>query len=121
MNIEEEICALEVQGVFIKLSYDHYNDGTNCNFSIDFHKLGHNTMRYGDNHEFGDTANVLIAGIKFAKWFLEDEDRFKWFFYSKHETITEEGYANWLKCREVRTSAHMFLRESYVDKTYIDY
>lgn len=119
MDLIKELGELESKGVFIHLSYDHYKDGTNCNFSIEFTKTDNQTYWYGDNHEFGNVPQVLVAAVKLAKWFLEDEDRIKFFFISVAETVTEEGRANWGKWKDMVTQAHTYLRESYEDKDYV--
>ena len=89
MNIYNEIQKLEKRGVFICYCYDHYTTGTNCNFSIEFayrlpaNKSIHHSERkgkqyktglYGDNNEFGNTADTMVASIKIAKWLLKDNN-----------------------------------------------
>lgn len=100
--MKEAIRKLESLGVFIHLSYDHYKDGSNCSFSIEFTKQEAypekhlQTGWYGDNHEFGDTADCIECAIRFANWLLEDSNLY-WYFYNVKETVTKEGHANFIK------------------------
>ena len=66
---------LEENGVFIYYSYDHYQDGTNCNFSIEFRDYKQQTGWYGDNHEFGNVKEIMIFSRKLALWYLENPTR----------------------------------------------
>lgn len=107
INIEKELRALEAKGVFINLDYDHYKDGTNCNWSIEFRDLKQTNSQtgwYGDNNEFGDTVDCIKAAIKFANWLLE-KDHLYWYFYNVKETVTTEGHAAWMKHNEFMTLA----------------
>lgn len=96
MDIKSEIRKLEAKGVFISLSYDHYYNKpitTNCNFTIEFIKVKNilkQTEWFGDNHEFGDTADVLEAAIRIAKWLLRG-DRLKWYFHNSTNSNTKKG------------------------------
>jgi hypothetical protein len=70
---------LEESGVYIHYSPEHYKDGSNVNFSIEF--LDRETLNrvatgwYNDNHEFGDTSETMTASVKLALWYLEDPKR----------------------------------------------
>jgi len=68
----EELDYLEENNVFIHYSYDHYNNGTNCNFSIEFRNKNVSTGWYGDNHEYGNVRQVMIFSIKLAIWYLDN-------------------------------------------------
>lgn len=96
MNIYKEIRALEKKGVFIYYRPEYYGDGANYNFSIEFTKKGnmiHKTGLYGDNHEFGDASDVMVASIKIAKWFLKNGNLKKYLYYdSISSTITRSGH-----------------------------
>ena len=107
MDLAKEIRDLEAQGVFIHLSHEHYTNGSNCNWSIEFTKFqdkNNQTGWYGDNHEFGDTVDCYAAAFRLAKFLLID-DNLKWYFMGKHETVTPEGHANWMKYQEVLEQA----------------
>jgi len=116
MNIQEETRELEKQGVFIHYSHEHYTNGSNCNFSIEFtrHPYPHRpedhyqTGWYGDNHEFGDTADVLEASIKMAKWLLRGNN-LEWFFYNPNETVSEEGHKKWKIMQKKKDEFHDML------------
>lgn len=113
MDIAKEISNLERKGIFICLNYDHYPDGTNCNFSIQFTKTKNQTCWYGDNHEFGGTAETLIAAISFAKWFSEDDERIKWFFFNAKRERAQapdcDAHENWIKSREMAELAGAYI------------
>ena len=70
---------LEESGVYIHYSPEHYKDGSNVNFSIEF--LDRETLNrvatgwYNDNHEFGDASETMTASVKLALWYLEDPKR----------------------------------------------
>ena len=66
---------LEEQGVYIHYIPEHYNDGTNLNFSIEFRKYKTQTGWYNDNHEFGDVLDTMTSSILLAKWYLENPRR----------------------------------------------
>jgi hypothetical protein len=66
---------LEENGVFIYYSYDHYQDETNCNFSIEFRDYKQQTGWYGDNHEFGNVKEIMIFSRKLALWYLDNPTR----------------------------------------------
>jgi hypothetical protein len=71
-RILEHFDTLEQNGVFIHYNYDHYTDGTNCNFSIEFTNQKTQTGWYGDNHEFGEVKDVMLFSIKLALWYLDN-------------------------------------------------
>jgi hypothetical protein len=66
---------LEKKGVYIHYIPEHYDDGSNLSFSIEFRHHNKQTGWFNDNHEFGDVYNTMIKSIKLAKWYLEDIDR----------------------------------------------
>ena len=66
---------LEENGVYIHYIPEHYNDGTNLNFSIEFRKYKTQTGWYNDNHEFGDVLETMTSSILLAKWYLENPRR----------------------------------------------
>ncbi len=71
-RILDHFDTLEQNGVFIHYNYDHYTDGTNCNFSIEFTNQKTQTGWYGDNHEFGGVKDVMLFSIKLALWYLSN-------------------------------------------------
>lgn len=73
--ILESYSILEKHGVFIHYSPDHYEDGSNMLFSIDFTHQKTQTGWYNDNHEFGDVPRTLLCSLKLALWYLEDFTR----------------------------------------------
>lgn len=73
--MEQELTLLEQAGIFIHLDYEHYDDGTNCLFQIEFRNKKIRTGQYGDNHEFGNTVETINAAIHLAKWYSTDESR----------------------------------------------
>ena len=66
---------LEEKGVYIHYLPEHYNDGSNLNFSIEFRKHKTQTGWYNDNHEFGDVSDTMYKSLQLAKWYLEDPKR----------------------------------------------
>jgi hypothetical protein len=108
MNLIKQIRDLEAKGVFIHLSHEHYSNGSNCNWSVEFTKFdnkNNQTSWFGDNHEFGDTIDCYTAAFKLATFLLEG-DNLEWYFFSLKETVTEEGHSNWLKYIKTREEAH---------------
>jgi len=67
--------TLEDNGVYIHYVPEHYNDGSNLNFSIEFTKYKTQTGWYNDDHEFGDVQDTKVKSIKLALWYLEDPKR----------------------------------------------
>jgi hypothetical protein len=77
MNLSE-YAELEKQNVFINYSVEHYGDGCNLNFSIEFRDYERaQTGWYNDNHEFGDVADTMEASVRMAKWYLGKPERIK--------------------------------------------
>lgn len=66
---------LEDNGVFIHYIPEHYDDGSNLCFSIEFRKHKTQTGSYNDNHEFGDVYNTKKASLQLALWYLENPKR----------------------------------------------
>ena len=67
--------TLEDNGVYIHYVPEHYSDGSNLNFSIEFTKQKTQTGWYNDDHEFGDVYDTKVSSIKLAQWYLEDPKR----------------------------------------------
>lgn len=67
--------TLEDNGVYIHYVPEHYSDGSNLNFSIEFTKYNTQTGWYNDDHEFGDVYDTKVKSIKLALWYLEDPKR----------------------------------------------
>ena len=67
--------TLEDNGVYIHYVPEHYKDGVNLNFSIEFTKYKTQTGWYNDDHEFGDVYDTKVKSIKLAQWYLEDPKR----------------------------------------------
>jgi hypothetical protein len=67
--------TLEDNGVYIHYVPEHYNNGSNLNFSIEFTKQKTQTGWYNDDHEFGDVYDTTVKSIKLALWYLRDPKR----------------------------------------------
>lgn len=67
--------TLEDNGVYIHYVTEHYKDGTNLCFSIEFRNHNTQTGWYNDNHEFGDVHETMTKSLKFALWYLQCEKR----------------------------------------------
>jgi hypothetical protein len=67
--------TLEDNGVYIHYVPEHYNNGSNLNFSIEFTKYKTQTGWYNDDHEFGNVYDTKVKSIKLALWYLEDPKR----------------------------------------------
>ena len=67
--------SLEENGVYIHYVHEHYTDGTNLNFSIEFKNHNTQTGWYNDNHEFGDVYETMVKSVQLAQWYLEDPKR----------------------------------------------
>jgi len=67
--------TLEDNGVYIHYIPEHYTDGSNLNFSIEFTKYKTQTGWYNDDHEFGDVYDTKVKSLKLALWYLEDPKR----------------------------------------------
>ena len=67
--------TLEDNGVYIHYVPEHYTDGSNLNFSIEFTKYKTQTGWYNDDHEFGNVYDTKVKSIKLALWYLEDPKR----------------------------------------------
>jgi hypothetical protein len=67
--------TLEDNGVYIHYAPEHYKDGSNLSFSIEFTKQKTQTGWYNDDHEFGDVYDTKVKSIKLALWYLEDPKR----------------------------------------------
>jgi hypothetical protein len=80
INIYEEIKKLKEKNVYIFFDHDFYKGGSNCNFSIAFRDIEKQTGWFGDNHEFGDVEDVMVAAIKLANFLLSEPEYIKAFF-----------------------------------------
>ena len=67
--------TLEDNCVYIHYVPEHYKDGSNLNFSIEFTKYKTQTGWYNDDHEFGDVYDTTVKSLKLAQWYLEDPKR----------------------------------------------
>jgi hypothetical protein len=67
--------TLEENGVYIHYATEHYKDGSNLCFSIEFRNQGTQTGWYNDNHEFGDVTETMEKSLKLALWYLQCEKR----------------------------------------------
>ena len=74
-NKLETYKLLEENGVFIHYIPEHYKDGSNLNFSIQFTKQNTQTAWYNDNHEFGDVYETMDRSLQLAKWYLDEPSR----------------------------------------------
>jgi len=112
MNIHKEIQALDKKRVYIHFNHEHYKNGSNCNFSVEFvDKNGkhlNQTGWWGDNHEFGDVADATVAAIKIAKWLAKD-NKFKKYFEHCNETITKKGHAQWKRVQAFRDKFEKYI------------
>ena len=121
MDIAAEIRKLEKRGVFIYFTYDHYTSGTNCNWSIEFRDSKKQTSWYGDNNVFGDTADAMIAAIRFANWLLEGDNLY-WHFLNVSETVTKEGHALWVeRSKKQEIEWNFILNQLYTEETRVYY
>lgn len=68
---------LEDNKVFIHYRPEHYNDGSNLCFSIEFIEYKTQTGWYNDNHEFGNTYDTMKSSLQIAVWYLENTERIK--------------------------------------------
>lgn len=66
---------LEENGVFIHYIPEHYSDGTNLCFSIEFRNHNTQTGWHNDNHEFGDVTETIKKSLMLAEWYLQCEKR----------------------------------------------
>ena len=66
---------LEDNGVYIHYIPEHYIDGSNLCFQIEFTKQKVKTASYNDDHEFGDVVDTIIASLLLAQWYLDDPRR----------------------------------------------
>ena len=123
MNIEKELAELEAKGAFINWNSEHYGNGTNMSFQIeiildrnlltDREKYSDATFKtgwYNDNHEYGDVVPSLIAAIKIANAYLEND-------YCKLCVI--HGPIKWNKDPELRRIYEIFEdRMNEINKEY---
>lgn len=86
--------------------YDHYDDGTNCNFSIEFRDKKTQTSWYGDNNEFGGVKNVMITSVNFALWYLENP---------KYIDLIDSGYHN-PEYREYQERKREFIKKYTINE-----
>ncbi len=104
MDLIKEIRNLEANGVFIHINHEHYENGSNCNWSVEFtkyHNKNNQTGWFGDNHEFGDTIDCYVVAIKLANFLLEGNN-LDLYFRDTKETVTPEGYKQWIETHDFR-------------------
>jgi hypothetical protein len=70
---------LENKNVFIHYDIEHYDDGCNLCFSIEFRDYDQQTYWFNDNHEFGNIEQTMRSSIELAYWFLEKPERINGF------------------------------------------
>ena len=73
---------LEDNNIFIYYRYEHYQNGTNCLFQIEFKDKDYITMTYGDNGEFGNVGETMLFSIDLAFWYME------------HIEVSKNGYSD---------------------------
>jgi len=73
----ETFKKLEENGVFIHYIPEHYSNGTNLCFSIEFRNYNTQTGWHNDNHEFGDVTETIKKSLMLAEWYLQCEKRIK--------------------------------------------
>lgn len=73
--MKERLNNLQKQNVYINTGWEHYDNGSNLCFSVEFRDTNDQTGWYNDNHEFGDIGTALECAIELAEWFLEDKAR----------------------------------------------
>lgn len=92
-DILEIFEILEKNQVFISYEAEHYANGSNLIFQIEFRKYNVKTGAYNDNHEFGNVKQTIINSTKLALWYLEDPKRI--------ESINNSRFdSNFVKYRE---------------------
>ena len=109
---------LEDKGVTISYVHDRYKTGINCNFQIRFAN-GKGTYQYGDNHEFGNIAQTMVASVKLATKMVTDEEFMYWYFaeysdVSKHEEISCNDF--YLKKRKKLEPINDYIFSLYCDE-----
>jgi hypothetical protein len=104
MDIYKEIKELRKKhNAHIIFSHDIYEPGNNCLFSIIFNNdRNYQTGTYGDNHEFGETEDVMVAAVHIANFMLSDPKYLEAYFSSMNETATREGHALWCKYHDIK-------------------
>src|SRR6056297_2111749 len=75
--MKDRLNELQRKNVFIHTQVEHYDDGSNVCFSIEFKDYKEQTGWYNDNHEFGDAGDVMKSAIELAEWYLENPERIK--------------------------------------------
>lgn len=98
MDIRAALTELEKKSVFIHYSYDHYKNGTNLNFSIEFRGWGPDfqTGWYGDNHEFGDIGRTLEKSIIIATELSNEKETLEAYFSIVHNSSLDPE-SPWMK------------------------
>ena len=81
---------LENKNVFIHYNIEHYSDGCNLCFSIEFKDYDQQTYWYNDNREFGNIEQTMRSSIELAFWFLEKPERINGFKLTRMSEKFEE-------------------------------
>lgn len=116
MNFLKEVEELAKKGVFINYGNEHYKDGSNCNFQVEFVEDGEKkyaTAWWGDNHEFGDVHEAMKASVMMAKWLAEDEERKYNYFTCARETVSEDGHERWKLHRKTNQELMDYMYENH--------
>lgn len=83
---------LESKNVFIHYSLEHYTNGRNLNFSVEFRDYPRaQTSWYNDDHEFGDVRQAMETSIRLAYWYLDNPRRIE--LINSHYTDEYKEYA----------------------------
>lgn len=98
MDIRAALTELEKKNVFIKYSYDYYDNGVNLNFSIEFRGWGTDfqTGWYGDNHEFGDVGRTLEKSVIIATELSNEKETLEAYFSIVHNSSIDPE-SPWIK------------------------
>lgn len=111
MDFLKEIEKLRKKNVHINFTHDIYDNGNNCNFSIIFSDIDKQTGTFGDNHEFGETEDVMKKAVDTANYFLSHPEYLDYYFFKYKKGDSEEEHKKkLLKHMEVREKIHKFIQ-----------
>jgi len=117
MDIYKEIKKLREQNVFITFIPEYYDDGVNYNFQIRFFEDKFTTMSYGDNHEYGEVEDVIVASIKFANFMLSKPEYLKYYFFRFDDSKSrEENTKEYLYSNKIKEEIHSFIYTKLIKK-----